>query len=93
MRSPTSLASPPRLPRRDLLELRTEAVAALGTPDVRLVARIEPSSDLRTFTFGPDGRTLVTAGAATGLDFWDVQRLKHVAAIEGLAVIESRSGA
>ena len=60
-------------PRRDLPELRTEAAATLATPDIRLVARVElPADDLGSFAFSPDGRTLLTAGRKTGLDFWDV---------------------
>jgi WD40 repeat protein len=72
-------------PKRDLLELRTEAVAALSSPDVHLIARIEPSSPISSFAFGPDGQTLATVGSDGGLDFWNVQELKHVAATEGLA--------
>ena len=53
--------------RRDLPELRTEAAATLGTPDVRLAARIElPSDDLRSFAFSPDGRTLAHCRAPDG---------------------------
>jgi WD40 repeat protein len=72
-------------PKCNLLELRTEAVAALGTPDVRLIARIEPANGFGSFAFGPDGQTLVTVGSNGGLDFWNVQELKHVAATEGMA--------
>ena len=61
--------------RRDLAELRTEAAATLGTADIRLAAKVElPAEDLGSFTFGPDGRTLLTAGCRTGLEFWDVPR-------------------
>ena len=59
--------------RRNLAELRTEAAATLATPDIRLVAQVElASDDLGSFTFSPDGRTLVTAGCKTGLNFWDL---------------------
>src|SRR5439155_26106965 len=67
-------------PRRDLPELRTEAAATLGTPDIRLAAKVElPSVDLGSFTFSPDGRTLLTAGFQRGLDFWDVPRNRPLA--------------
>jgi WD40 repeat protein/tetratricopeptide (TPR) repeat protein len=79
------LASSPS-PNRNLLELRTEAVAALGTPDVRLVARIAQGEGSHSFTFGPDGRTLVTVGPSGNLDFWDLHERKHVAATQGLGV-------
>ena len=76
-------------PRRDLVELRTEAVATLGTPDIRLVTRIElPSDHLRSIAFSPDARTLVTASNKTGLDFWDVRGQRHLSSVEGLGVTE-----
>jgi serine/threonine protein kinase/WD40 repeat protein len=74
-------------PRRDLAELRTEAAATLGTPDVQLAARIAlPSGPPGSFTFSPDGRTLLTAGPQAGLDFWDVTGNRHLASVEGLTV-------
>jgi WD40 repeat protein len=76
--------------RRSLLELRTEAVAALATPDVRLVARIESAEGLRSFAFATRGQTLLTAGSGRGLDLWNVQELKHAGAVTGLAVCDSR---
>jgi WD40 repeat protein len=72
-------------PRRNLPELRTEAVAALGTPDVHLIARIDLPDSVRSFAFGPDGQTLVTVGPQSDLDFWNVQDLQHVATAEALA--------
>jgi eukaryotic-like serine/threonine-protein kinase len=76
-------------PRRDLPELRTEAAAALGTPDVRLVARIAPpGKPSGSFAFSPDGRTLVTADKNAGLDFWDVPGNRHLSSAEGYAVID-----
>jgi eukaryotic-like serine/threonine-protein kinase len=76
-------------PRRNLVELRTEATASLATPDIRLAARIElPVQDLRAFSFSPDGRTLLTAGHQTRLDFWDVYAKRHIASADGLAVTE-----
>jgi eukaryotic-like serine/threonine-protein kinase len=78
------------MPGRDLSELRSEAAATLGTPDVRLAARVElPSEDLGSFAFDPDGRTLLTAGSQTGLEFWDVPGHRHLSSVEGLAVGES----
>src|SRR5262249_44831964 len=77
-------------PRRDLLELCTEAAAALGTPDIDLVARVElPADDVASFTFSPDGRPLLTAGSKTGLDFWDVPGKRHLSTTEGLTVNQS----
>jgi WD40 repeat protein len=75
------------MPRRDLPELRTEAAATLGTPDVRLVARVAlPSDAPGSFTFSPDGRTLLTAGPRTGLDFWDVPGNRHLSSVESVTV-------
>ena len=77
--------------RRNLAELRTEAVATLGAPDIRHVATIDlPSDDLGSFTFSPDGRTLLTAGRQTGFDFWDVQGNRHLSSVPGLTVSETR---
>ena len=77
-------------PRRDLVELRTEATATLGTPDIRLVTRIEmPVPDrIRSIAFSPDGRTLLTASHKMGLDFWDVQGQRHVSHVDGVGVTE-----
>src|SRR5262245_10476988 len=77
-------------PRRDLTELRTEAAATLATPDIDLVAKVElPSDDVASFTFSPDGRTLVTARSPRGLDFWDVLGNRHLSSVEGLTVSKS----
>jgi serine/threonine protein kinase/WD40 repeat protein len=74
-------------PRRDLPELRSEAAATLGTPDIRLAAIIAlPGDDLGSFTFSPDGRTLLTAGRKMGLDFWDIVECRHLAYVPGVAV-------
>ncbi len=76
--------------RRDLAELRTEAAAALATADISLLARVElPADDLGSFTFGADGRTLLTAGYRTGVEFWDVQGKRHLSSVPGLTVDES----
>ncbi len=78
-------------PRRDLPELRTEATAALGTPDICLVAKVKLPDDPGSFAFSPDGRTLLTAGPKTGLDFWDVPGNRHLSSVEGLTVSKSTS--
>jgi serine/threonine protein kinase/WD40 repeat protein len=79
------LASMPT-PRRDLPELRTEAAATLGTPDIRLVARVAlPGRAPGSFTFSPDGRTLLTADRGGGLDFWDVPGKRHLSSVGSLA--------
>ena len=71
-------------PRRDLFELRTEAAATLGTPDIRHVATFGlPPESTGSFTFSPDGRTLLTANTKTGLDFWDVPGHRHLSFVEG----------
>jgi serine/threonine protein kinase/WD40 repeat protein len=73
-------------PRRNLTELRSEAAATLGTPDIRLTAQIQlPSSELASFTFSRDGSTLLTAGRLSGLDFWNVPQNRHAAFVDGLA--------
>jgi serine/threonine protein kinase/WD40 repeat protein len=77
------------MPPRDLAELRTEAAATLGTPDIRLVARVAlPGNAFASFTFSPDGRTLVTADRNTGLDFWDVPGERHLSSVDSLLVGE-----
>jgi eukaryotic-like serine/threonine-protein kinase len=77
-------------PRRDLPELRTEAAATLGTPDIRVAAKVElPTDDLGSFTFSPDGRKLLTAGRRTGLEFWDVHGKRHRSSVEGLTVSDT----
>jgi serine/threonine protein kinase/WD40 repeat protein len=74
-------------PRRDLRELRTEAAATLGTPDIHLVARVALPSDVPgSVTFGLDGRTLLTANPKAGLDFWDVLGKCHLSSLEDLTV-------
>jgi WD40 repeat protein len=74
-------------PRRDPVDLRTEAVAALATFDIRLVSRISlPPDDIRSIVSSPDGRTLITAGFTRGLDFWDVRGQWHLGAVRDLNV-------
>jgi WD40 repeat protein/serine/threonine protein kinase len=75
------------MPHRDLSELRTEAAATLGTPDVQLVARVAlPADSPGSVTFSPDGRTLLTASPKAGLDFWDVLGKRHRSFVEDLTV-------
>ena len=77
-------------PRRDLAELRTEAAAVLGAPEIRLVAKVKlPADDLGLFSFSLDGRTLLTAGPKAGLDFWDVPGKRHLSSVEGLTMGKS----
>jgi serine/threonine protein kinase/WD40 repeat protein len=74
-------------PRRDLAELRTEAAATLGTPDICLAARVAlPGPALGSFTFSPDGRNLLTADRQTGLDFWDLPGNQHQSFVESARV-------
>jgi serine/threonine protein kinase/WD40 repeat protein len=79
-------------PHRDVVGLRTEAAAVLGTPDVHRAARVEVPTGLAAFAFGPDGRTLVTADTRAGLEFWDLAAPGHRSAAAGLPVAESRTG-
>ncbi|MCI0639577.1 MAG: protein kinase [Gemmataceae bacterium] len=81
-------------PRRDLLELRTEATATLSTPDILRADKLKTSTaTVGSFTFSPDGQTLLTVGAWSqltpkrgGLDFWNVQDKTLRSHIEGLTV-------
>ena len=66
--------------RSNLAELHTEAAATLATPDIQRLLRVAfPGVANGSFTFSPDGRTLVTADSKTGLDFWDVEANHHLA--------------
>jgi predicted Ser/Thr protein kinase len=81
-----------RMPLRKLEELRTEATAALTTPDIRLLRTVDlPSDDLCSFAFSNDGRTLVTAGFQTGLGFWDVPGMRPRSFAKSVSVSEHRS--
>jgi len=65
-------------PRRDLVELRTEAVASLGEFDIVEVARLEGfRGNVWSLDFSPDSRTLATAALGGDLDLWDVERRQH----------------
>jgi eukaryotic-like serine/threonine-protein kinase len=77
-------------PRRDLAELRTEAVATIGEFGMEEVARFEVSGKIAyTLDFSPDSRTLVTASDAGNLDLWDIPERKHSGQLLGV----SRMGA
>jgi WD40 repeat protein len=71
-------------PKRDLFELRTEAAAAIGTPDVRLVARIDPSAFPSSFAFDPGSPRLAVVCGQSALDFWNLQDLKPTGSTEPL---------
>jgi hypothetical protein len=71
-------------PRRDLRELRSEAVASLGEIDAVEVARFEANDALgatESLDFSPDSRTLVLARVGGRLDFVDLARWRHAGAV------------
>ena len=73
-------------PRRDIVELRTEAVATIGEFGVKEVARLQVSGQIvYSIDFSPDSRTLVTASANGDLDYWDVPGRKHLRRLVGVA--------
>jgi WD40 repeat protein/serine/threonine protein kinase len=73
--------------RRNVAELRTEAAATLGTPDIQPTARIAlPAAVRDSIAFSPDGRTLVTASPQSGLDFWDVPGQRYLSSAEDVKV-------
>jgi serine/threonine protein kinase/WD40 repeat protein len=74
----TRLAAMPTS-RRNLAELRTEAAATLGMPDICHVATIFLATNgLGSFAFSPDGRKLLTTDQKAGLEFWDVHGKRHL---------------
>ncbi len=81
LRNLAHLAGSPT-PRRDPVELRTEAVAALGEFDVRKVASIEGlRQGLWSVDFSPDGRTLATSVRGGALHLWDLAHRRHLAEV------------
>jgi eukaryotic-like serine/threonine-protein kinase len=72
-------------PRRDLAELRTEAVASLGEFGVKEVARLAvPGWAASPAEFSPDSRTLVTVSGDGNLDLWDVPGRSHLRRLYGV---------
>ncbi len=75
-------------PRRDVVELRSEAVATVGEFGVKEVARlqVEPSGVAGLYLdFSPDSQTLVTAGKNGDIDYWDVPSRRHLRRLEGVS--------
>ncbi len=66
-------------PRRDMVELRSEAVACLGEFDIVEVARLDTRQKrLWSLAFSPDSQTLLTATLSGDVDLWDVTRRRHL---------------
>ena len=67
-------------PRRDLIELRSEAVACLSEFDVREIARLDDSQGIAFgLDFLADGRTLATAHRDGVIRLWDVTKPSNYA--------------
>jgi WD40 repeat protein len=65
-------------PRRDRVELRSEAVVSLGEFDIVEVARFAGFTNrVCSLAFSPDSRTLATASINGDLQCWDVPRRQH----------------
>jgi WD40 repeat protein/serine/threonine protein kinase len=66
-------------PRRNLVELRTEAVQCLGELDVVEVARLEGREHrIWSLDFSPDSLMLATAAVNGDVDCWDIDRRRHL---------------
>ena len=66
-------------PRRDLVELRSEAVACVGGLDVVEVARLDTREErVWSLAFSPDSQTLLTATLNGDVDLCDVTRKRHL---------------
>jgi WD40 repeat protein len=66
-------------PRRNLVELRDQAVDCLGELDIVEVAQFEGrDSRIWSLDFSPDSRTLVMAAVDGDVDFWDVPNRRHL---------------
>jgi Protein kinase domain len=74
-------------PSRDLLALRTEAVACLGQLDGREIARLETGGGhIRSVDFSPDGSMLASLAYTGRLDLWDVsKKVRHLEWIDPAA--------
>jgi WD40 repeat protein/serine/threonine protein kinase len=67
------------VPRRDPVELRGEAVAALLELDAREVLRLQGHEDfVRGLDFSPDGRTLASADYRGSVRLWDTAEGKNL---------------
>ncbi|MGO9917396.1 MAG: protein kinase domain-containing protein [Isosphaeraceae bacterium] len=80
-------------PRRDLVELRTEAVASLGEFDIVEVAWLEGfRGTVGSLDFSPDSRALATATTSGDLHLWDVASRQHAWQVVDPAGTMSPSG-
>ncbi len=76
-------------PRRDLVQLRTEAVASIGEFDVHEVARFQGGTGPRmteALAFSADGNSLVAARDDGELQLWDVAARRHAGTVPAAAV-------
>jgi WD40 repeat protein/predicted Ser/Thr protein kinase len=72
-------------PRRDVVELRSEAVATIGEFGVNEVARLQaPELTQYGLDFSPDSQTLVTASGNNDLNLWDVPGRKLLRRLAGV---------
>jgi predicted Ser/Thr protein kinase len=75
-------------PLRDVVELRSEAVATIGELGVKEVARLEVGASqagASYLDFSPDSRALVTLDNYSNLDYWDIPSRKHVRRLEAVS--------
>ncbi len=80
-------------PRRDLVELRSEAVASLGEFDIVEVAQLEGfRGTVWSLDFSPDSQVLATATINGDLHLWDVPRRQHSWQLDDPAGKEAPTG-
>src|SRR5262249_7515825 len=73
-------------PRRDLVELRTEAVACIGEFDVEEVARLQGgSSTLESLAFSAGGKTHASANEHGEPHLWDLAARRHAGKVPAAA--------